>query len=118
MVYGCARIRLQLYTSTHVCTNLPPIMRRYARDPSLPCDEDVFKRSFCVAEGRIRLQFHLGAGRAASNSRTFSRTGAAVVVQARTTLTFTATLNPTLGAGRGLPRQSWQWWFLYETTDW
>lgn len=65
-------------------------MRRYARDPSLPCDEDVCKRSFCVAKGRIRLQFHLGAGRAASNSRTFSRTGAPVVVQARTMLTFTA----------------------------
>ena len=83
-------VQLQLHICTYVCTNLPQVMRRYARDPSLPCDEDVCKRSFCVAEGRIRLQFHLGAGRAASNSRTFSRTGAAVIVQARTILLSTA----------------------------
>lgn len=54
---------------------------RYARDASMPCDQDVFTRTFNVAAGSIELQYHFGAGRAARSWRIFSADGVPEVVQ-------------------------------------
>jgi len=83
--------RLSDYDNCRVCCGSKrvhsrarrPRARRFARDPAVPCDEDAYERTFHVAAGAIRLQFHYGAGRAARSTRAFAASGAAEVVQAR-----------------------------------
>lgn len=54
---------------------------KFARDPSKSADEDVAKRVFYVAQGRVELRHHLGEGRVTAGYVVMQRDGPAQAVQ-------------------------------------
>jgi hypothetical protein len=56
---------------------------KFGRDPSRPADEDVAKRVFFVAEGRVELRYHLGEGRMTAGYVVLQADGPAQAVQVR-----------------------------------
>lgn len=50
-----------------------------ARNPSVPADRDVRKRTYFIDQGKIELLFHYGDGRVTASSRVYSKDGGEVV---------------------------------------
>lgn len=73
---ACSALKQVLGPSQHTMTGPP-----WCACPQIPADQDVAKRVFYLAEGRIRVDYHYADSRVTRSGRVFHKDGQSQIVQ-------------------------------------